>query len=443
MSKKVLLFLLMVLVAFPSGKKTAAKIRNPVCDYHPIVAALLEDTDLNHWLNWIEELSGAKIVQFPGIVTFVQTRYTKAMFTGQPNARAYDYILQQVQNWYPQNNIEKQDYIFYDITAKNLILTLPGKIHPEEFVLLTAHLDDTAWNSEIAPGANDNGTGSATLLEAARLIRQFQFDRTIQLVWFTGEEAGLVGSRAFVKRYPSIDYRGVINMDMFGWDGDGDRCFEIDSDSSDPVSQNIGQCFADNTSAYNLSLKYEFAGSGHSDHVSFREVGVSAIGISENVTDNHLEDGCIGADRNPYYHKKEDTVSQNLTPTYAFDIARAGLATLATLAQPLATCFPEAPQLSAVGEPPQAVLLQWNAIPAAITYRVYRSSYGCEGSWQLIAKTSNLGWQDSDVIEDWPYQYQVEAVGSDGICASRPSNCVLVGPPPPPLYKNQFLPLIH
>jgi hypothetical protein len=156
-----------------------------------------------------------------------------------------------------------------------------------------------------------------------------------------------------------------------------------------------------------------------------------------------LEDGCIGADRNPYYHKKEDTVSQNLTPTYAFDIARAGLATLATLAQPLATCFAEAPQLSAVGEPPQSVLLQWNAISAAITYRIYRSSYGCEGSWQLIAETSNLGWQDRDVIGDWPYQYQVEAVGNDGVCASRPSNCILVGPPPPPLYKKQFLPLIH
>jgi Zn-dependent M28 family amino/carboxypeptidase len=442
MSRKAVILLLVVLVAFPSAQKTTAKIGNSVCGYHPIVAELLENTDLNRWLDWIEKLSGAEPVQFPGFVTFVQTRYTEAMFTGQPNARAYDYILTQVQNWYPHNNIKQQEYTFYDITAKNLILTLPGKIHPEEFVLLTAHLDDTAWNSTIAPGANDNGTGSATLLEAARLIRQYQFDRTIQLVWFTGEEAGLVGSRAFVKRYPSIDFRGVINMDMFGWDGDGDRCFEIDSDSSDLISQNIGQCFADNTSAYDLNLKYEFASTGRSDHVSFREAGVSAIGISENVTDNHLPDGCIGADRNPYYHKKEDTVSQNLTPTYAFNIAQAGLATLGALAEPLAACFTNAPQLSVVGEPPKAALLQWDAIPGAITYRVYRSSYGCEGSWQVIAETGNLDWQDSDVLEDWPYQYQVEAVGSDGVCASRPSNCVLVGPPPPPVYKKQFLPLI-
>ena len=431
-----------VLVILPGSIKTLAKVEVSVCKYNPMTSEFLENTNLNKWIDWIEKLSGAEPVQISGLNTFIQSRETRLMFTDQPHARAYDYVLEQTRNWYPEANITQHEYDIFDIKAKNLIVTLPGINNPDEIILLSAHLDAVAINSTIAPGANDNGTGSATLLEAARILRQFKFGRTIQLVWFTGEEDGLAGSGAFLREYSSTNFKAVINMDMFGWDGDGDQCFDIHTDSNDPGSQMIGECFADLISAYNLDLQHEIVDTGRSDQLTFQWAGISAVGIHENVTDNLLEDRCIGTDMNSHYHSIEDTVNKNLTPDYAFDIAQAGLATVMELATPLSACFTETIQLSVMTESPESVLLQWNSIPDARTYRVYRSNYGCEGSWQVIGETANLDWQDSEVIEDWPTQYQVEAIGSDGVCASQSSNCVLVGPQPPPVYEKLFLPLI-
>lgn len=435
-------FVFVVLILLSGSIETFAKVEDAVCKYNPMTSELLENTNLNKWIDWIEKLSGAEPVQISGLNTYIQTRETRLMFTDQPHARAYDYVLEQTRNWYPDANITQHEYDIFDIKAENLIVTLPGVNNSDEIILLSAHLDAFALNSPIAPGANDNGTGSATLLEAARIFRQFKFDRTIQLVWFTGEEDGLTGSGAFVRDYSSTNFKAVINMDMFGWDGDGDRCFDIHTDSNNPGSQMIGDCFADLISAYNLDLLHEFVDKGRSDQVTFQNAGISAVGIHENVTDNHLEDKCIGTDMNSHLHSIEDTVNINLTPGYAFDIAQAGLATVMELATPMAACFTETIQLSLVTEPPESVLLQWNSIPDASAYRVYRSNYGCEGSWQVIGETTNLDWQDTNVIKDWPYQYQVEAIGSDGVCVSQPSNCVLVGPQPPPVYERLFLPLI-
>ena len=205
----------------------------------------------------------------------------------------------------------------------------------------------------------------------------------------------------------------------------------------------LGECVADVIAAYDLDLWHEFVDIGRSDQMSFHVAGISAIGIHENVTDNLEDNSCIGTDMNAHLHSIEDTVELNLTPDYGFAIAQAGLASVMELAEPLTVCFTETVQLAVIEEPRQAVVLQWNSIPEASTTRVYRSSYGCEGSWQVLGETSLTEWRDSEMYENWPYQYHVETVGSEGVCVSRPSNCVLVGPPPPPVYEKIFLPIVH
>ena len=422
---------------------TSASMDAPVCGYNPLVAELLGETDQNKWLDWIEKLSGAEAVQISTSNTFIQTRETRLMFTGQTNARGYEFVLEQVNGWYPHTSIAEHEYDIYDIQAKNLIVTIPGLNHPDEVVLMSAHLDFMALGSDLAPGANDNGTGSAALLEAARLLRQYQFDRTIQLVWFTGEEDGMTGSGAFVRDHADQDYTGVINMDMIGWDGDGDRCFDIHTDDENPGSMLLGECIGDLITAYNLDLQPEFVDAGRSDQMPFHEAGISAIGMHENVIDNPADDSCLGTDMNSRLHSIEDTVALNLTPDYGFAIAQAGLASGMELAQPLSTCFTHTLQSDVSEESGQAVVLGWNTIPKATATRVYRSSFGCEGTWQELGETSDSEWQDDGVMEGWPYQYQVEAVGEDGVCVSRPSNCVSVGPAPPPVYEHIFMPLVY
>lgn len=443
MTRILMLIGLFVITVLSGSGNTSASTNAPVCSYNPLVAELLEETDQNKWLDWIEKFSGAESVQISTSNTFIQTRETRLMFSDQTNARAYEYVLEQTRSWYPDANISEHEYDIYDIKAKNLIVTIPGLNHPDEVVLLSAHLDSVALGSDLAPGANDNGTGSAALLEAARLLRQYQFDRTIQLVWFTGEEDGLTGSGAFVRDYADQNYVGVINMDMIGWDGDGDRCFDIHTDSDNPGSMMLGECVGDLISAYNLNLQPEFVDTGRSDQMAFHEAGISAIGMHENVADNRADDGCLGTDMNTRLHSIEDTVALNLTPDYGFSIAQAGLAAGMELAQPLSSCFTETVQLDVIEGLPQAVELGWHSIPKVSTYRVFRSSYGCEGSWQELGETSDLEWQDSGMIEGWPYQYQVEAVGVDGVCVSRPSNCISVGPAPPPVFEQIYLPMVY
>jgi carboxypeptidase Q len=85
------------------------------------------------------------------------------------------------------------------ISAENVVGEIKGAVHPEQVVLLGAHLD--SW--DLSPGATDDGTGVAAVLAAAHAILDsgVRPDRTIRIVLFTGEEQGLMGSRAYVEQH--------------------------------------------------------------------------------------------------------------------------------------------------------------------------------------------------------------------------------------------------
>jgi hypothetical protein len=82
---------------------------------------------------------------------------------------------------------------------RNVIAEIRGREHPEQLVLVGAHLD--SW--ETGQGANDNATGVAALVEAARILRSLGLEprRTIRFAFFTGEEQALLGSRAYVETH--------------------------------------------------------------------------------------------------------------------------------------------------------------------------------------------------------------------------------------------------
>jgi hypothetical protein len=81
----------------------------------------------------------------------------------------------------------------------NTVAEIPGTEKPDEVVICGAHLD--SW--DLGQGATDNGTGSAVILEAARILtaNNVKPKRTIRFIWFSGEEQGLVGSREYVKAH--------------------------------------------------------------------------------------------------------------------------------------------------------------------------------------------------------------------------------------------------
>jgi hypothetical protein len=100
----------------------------------------------------------------------------------------------------------------------NVIATLKGTVNPELIYVVSSHYDSVA----VGPGADDDSSGTAALLETARALAGHPMPATIVFASFTGEEAGLLGSREFVRRAVEAHLKvaGALNNDMIGWAND-------------------------------------------------------------------------------------------------------------------------------------------------------------------------------------------------------------------------------
>jgi len=100
----------------------------------------------------------------------------------------------------------------------NVLATLKGTVNPELLYVVSSHYDSVA----AGPGADDDSSGTAALLEAARIMASRPQPATIIFASFTGEEAGLLGSREFVRRAVAdkLHIVGALNNDMVGWAND-------------------------------------------------------------------------------------------------------------------------------------------------------------------------------------------------------------------------------
>ncbi len=100
----------------------------------------------------------------------------------------------------------------------NVLATLKGTVNPELVYVVSSHYDSVADG----PGADDDTSGTAALLEAARILAKTPQPATIVFASFTGEESGLLGSREFVRRAVAdkVQLVGALNNDMIGWAND-------------------------------------------------------------------------------------------------------------------------------------------------------------------------------------------------------------------------------
>ncbi len=197
-------------------------------------------------------------------------------------------------------------------TAENLMARVKGSGAVTGVFLVTAHYDaiglrtpgwEANWRTWPAPGADDNATGVAALMEAARVLSDQVLPFDVAFVLFSGEELGLLGSRAFIDTLPDIDLGriiGVLNCDMIGYPLNGYPAGTIVSNpASDWFSGMIAEAAGTRDPSFPLTVVSP--GPSNSDHAPFWEISIPAVMFIEPLRENML----IGS---PYYHTLADTI---------------------------------------------------------------------------------------------------------------------------------------
>ncbi|MFF0481283.1 M28 family metallopeptidase [Streptomyces sp. NPDC004435] len=164
-----------------------------------------------------------------------------------------------------------QQFTYNGTTGYNLIADWPGG-DPNQVIMSGAHLDSVTSGA----GMNDNGSGSAAVLEAALTVARsgYQPSKHLRFGWWGAEELGLVGSKYYVNNLPTAErskVKGYLNFDMIGSPNPG--YFVYDDDPT------IEQTFKTYFSGIGVPTEIETEGDGRSDHASFKNVGIPVGGL--------------------------------------------------------------------------------------------------------------------------------------------------------------------
>ncbi|MBL0176174.1 MAG: M20/M25/M40 family metallo-hydrolase [Ignavibacteria bacterium] len=188
-------------------------------------------------------------------------------------------------------------------TKLNVVGTLPGR--RAEYVVICGHFDSA---NNTCPGADDNGSGTSAVMEAARILRGLQFEYTIKFIAFGGEEQGMKGSQQYMTAHASDSIRAAINCDMIMWDGDTDRVLQIHAiaNAGTQYSEDLADFIIWTNTTYTLPNVCSMwkPGITASDHSSFWNTGRSAVLLIEEYA----------SDFNPYYHTGNDSWTTMNTP---------------------------------------------------------------------------------------------------------------------------------
>lgn len=257
--------------------------------------------------NWVNDLSA------------FHTRHTKSLY------------IDQVATWLVNEfkGLGYTDVVLHQYTRdghqlKNVVCTKQGVGSTGQVIILCGHYDcimeDPNDATARAPGADDNATGIATILELARILIQVELEDTVRFVAFSGEEQGLWGSTAYAQYVQSnnINVHRLINLDMVGYPP-ANFAIKVERDmgnqvtSNDQPSQSFGSVMAQMAADY-TSMPVQLGPIYASDYMPFEARGYVVIGAYE------------GGD-NPNYHTSSDTPG-TVDYGYVADVARMTLATL-------------------------------------------------------------------------------------------------------------------
>ena len=275
----------------------------------------------------VSEISADRIAEILKKLESFETRNTLSDPT-QPNrgiGAARQWIFDQFKSYSPRlevsfdtHIIPKAARIYKDVELRNVVAILPGKMQQaaDRWIMITGHYDslnlrvppemrrDPAKAAELpAPGVTDDGSGTACVMECARVMSQYEFDATLVFVALAGEEQGLVGARAMAKRLKDKNQtiQAVLNNDIIGSEVSGNgvidnrRVLVFSEDPNDSPSRSVAR-FARRIGeryfpelAVDLIFRYDRFGRG-GDHTAFNQQGYPAVRVTtpnENFANQH------------------------------------------------------------------------------------------------------------------------------------------------------------
>lgn len=278
------------------------------------VESLLTEFNADSLQSQVRKVSG----EVPVIVGGQSHVITSRLYNQPGNVLMFNYAKEQ----FVQAGLEIDSLVF-STNGKSLFGIKKGTVFPERVCIIGAHYDNLPTGS-FAPGADDNASGCAVVLESARIMSAMEFPNTLIFALWDEEELGLIGSTAYTAQQTihGDSLLGYINLDMLGWDGNDDNLTEV---HVRPIANSIKlmQMVVDCNELYNIGLNLEIVnpGSVNSDHFPFWQKGYSAVGINEEY---------IG-DFNPNWHQTSDVISAFNLPYYISN-GRLAIASFATLA---------------------------------------------------------------------------------------------------------------
>ncbi len=283
--------------------------------------ALVDSTTV---MGTIQDLSGARSTTIGGSAYTLSTRNTNS---GTPIQMATQYAYEKLVAY----GYDAEYHDWNTNYRRNVIARKTGANHPNQAIIVCASIDSMP-SSGSAPGADDNASGSAAVLECARVLASLTFDSSIIFILFTGHEQGLYGSAAYVNSLdPGLEIAAVINMTMIGWSSGSQpnkmrlhtRTVAAPQYSKDKA---IADLFVSMNQEFQLPIDpiVDADGESASDHASFWNKGIPAILVMQDDT----------SDFNPYYHTINDTFDR-LNVQFLISIIKAVTATTASLADPL------------------------------------------------------------------------------------------------------------
>jgi hypothetical protein len=342
------------------------------------------------------------------------------------------------------HRLARQGRITRNVDLWNVVALLPGK-NPRR-IYITAHYDtvnigdegqisantrppsdtprpdpqlrrDQDYNVD-APGANDNGSGTALTMELARVFAEsgIEFEATLAFVLWAGEEQGLIGARAHAmqlykdKRVVEANFNSDIVGNSRGGDGttDAESVRVYSEGPEDSMSRSLARYISRMAAVYVPSHKVRLMArqdrfSRGSDHTAFTQYGFPAVAFRESKEDFSRQ------------HAATDTVD-GVNVKYLAQNARVNAAAVASLAlAPPAPVVTNARGQMMIGRQPSGydANLRWNASPGASAYRVYwRETWATD--WQQTQLAGNVTEYVLPRLSIDNFVFGVAAVGANG-----------------------------